>query len=273
MLAMNMRISVLCQPTRNFANIIYKNRNPRNLELMGLAPKRKGWEFQSPRIDYWHKVCFKKDSKHTTAFIMHSSSFVVTSASTNEPNIRKHLYSCVDVSAAENIGRVLAVRCHRCGIIDLFFDTVETPLTSQSVKAFYNALIEGGLSLTESEEVLPPEPLGVDYDSMTEEEKRSMYPSLIENLRTIPDWSDLPYPYSLRPKAGPRKNRNDHQILSKVRRGMVWDEFYHRMVLPRNKAYWQHELERRRMKELEESSKPSDDNAVETLVPEKWRLE
>ncbi|KAA3673122.1 large subunit ribosomal protein L18 [Paragonimus westermani] len=260
---------------RTLSTIQFKNRNPRNLELLGLAPKRKGWEFQAPRKDYWHKVYLHKDSHHTTGLVIHTSSSVVLSASTREPSIQKHLYSCVDVSAAENIGRVLAYRCQQCGLVNLFFDTVETPLTNMSVNSFYNALLEGGICLQEPEEIPRPEPVGIDYDSLSESEKRSLYPSLIETLRTTPDWDNIPYPYSLRPKAGKAKLHNSYQILSKVRQGMVWDPYYCRMVHPQNKAHWQHEFEQRQLKRLEEpiDTPQTIDESVPVAVPKKWRLE
>uniref|UniRef100_A0A183AV96 RNase H domain-containing protein n=1 Tax=Echinostoma caproni TaxID=27848 RepID=A0A183AV96_9TREM len=103
--------------------------------LLGRAPKRKGWEFQSPRTDYWHKVYLKRGVYHTSGLVVHSSGFTVVTASTREPSIQKHLYSCVDVSAAENIGRILAYRCHQCGLINLFFDSVESPLNNESVSS------------------------------------------------------------------------------------------------------------------------------------------
>ncbi|CAH8531313.1 unnamed protein product [Dicrocoelium dendriticum] len=259
---------------RPFSNCHYANRNPRNLELLGLAPKRKGWEFQAPRIDFWYKVYLKKTSHHTSGVVVHSSSAVVLSASTREPGIQKHLFSCVDVCASHNIGRVLADRCHQCGLLSMLFDTDETPLTNESVNAFYNALITGGITLQEPSEFSPPEQLGINYDELSDSSKRSLYPSLIENLRTTPDWDDIPYPYSLRPKAGKAKLQNKHQILSKVRQGMVWDPFYSRMVLPRNKASWQVRFEERHLRRLVEPIDPlKTDESVQLAIPESWRME
>ncbi|GAA56706.1 hypothetical protein CLF_111391, partial [Clonorchis sinensis] len=174
----------------------------------------------------------------------------------------------------ENIGHILAYRCHQCGLVSLFFDTTEAPLTNESIKAFYDALLDGGLTLQEPDEIAPPEPLGIDYDSLTDQEKRALYPSLIENLRTIPDWNDLKYPYSLRPRAGKVKLQNQYQILSKIRQGMVWDPFYKRMVLPQNKAHWQHDLEQRHLKHLEEPIDTLEqEEPIPVAVPKKWRLE
>ncbi|KAA0192263.1 Mitochondrial 39S ribosomal protein L18 [Fasciolopsis buskii] len=185
----------------------------RSLELLGFSPKRSGWEFQSPRVDYWHKVCLKKSSYHTSGLVVHSSGVNVVFASTREPAIQRELYSCVDVSAAENIGRILAHRCHQCGLINLFFDSVESPLNNETVAAFYEALLEGGVNLEEPVENIPPEPLGVDYDSLTEEQRQAMYPSLIETLRTTPDWSAIPYEYSMRPVSRMRKLSPSFQVV------------------------------------------------------------
>ncbi|CAH8840957.1 unnamed protein product [Trichobilharzia szidati] len=258
------------------STMVYRNRNPRNLELLGLAPKTKGWEFQAPRKDFWNKVILDKATNHTTGFVVHNSSNILVSASTKERSIKKHLFSCTDVSAAANIGRVLAFRCQQCGLIELFTDTTELSKENESTRAFYESLLAGGIQLTETPQIESAEPIGIDYDNMSDEEKRSMYPSLIENLRTIPDWDNIPYPYSLRPRSQRTSLRNRYQILSKIRQGMVWDSFYSRMVHPRNKAYWQHDFEEAQKKKLESQVITSDDNKdeqpVNVIVPSKWQL-
>ncbi|KAH9285629.1 39S ribosomal protein L18, mitochondrial [Echinococcus granulosus] len=243
-------------------------------ELMGIADKTAGWEFQAPRRDFWHKIVLERDKHHTVGKVVHKTSGAVLSASTQESAISKQLYSTVDVSAAENIGRILAYRCHCMGITAVLFDTVETPLTSTRNKAFYDALLESGLELEELS--LPrPESYGIDYDSLTPEEKRSLYPSLIEELRTTPDWGQQTYPYSLRPLAGRRKLKLRHQVLSKVREGYIWDRFYNRLVKPEHLAAWQ--VEQQEIFEGALGSAPptleSLDEPVEPYVPEKWRLD
>lgn len=136
---------------------------------------------------------------------------MVLSASTQESAINRRLYSTTDVSAAENIGRILAHRCHSMGITSVLFDDVEMPLSSIRNKAFHDALLECGLELSEPS-VPRPEPYGIDYDSLSPEQKKSLYPSLIEELRTTPDWGSHRYPYSLRPVAGRPKNKMRHQV-------------------------------------------------------------
>ncbi len=97
------------------------------------------------------------------------------------------------------------------GIFDVMFDEVETPLNSTRNKAFYDALLEAGLQL-EEQNFERPEPYGIDYDSLSDEEKRSLYPSLIEELRVTPDWGQQTYPYSLRPRAGKLTNKPRYQV-------------------------------------------------------------
>ena len=50
------------------------------------------------------------------AYVQHSDGSMVVSASTKEWAIKQCLYSTADVSAAENIGRILAQRCLESGI-------------------------------------------------------------------------------------------------------------------------------------------------------------
>ncbi|KAK4469571.1 hypothetical protein MN116_007110 [Schistosoma mekongi] len=260
-------------PLKMMFTLVYRNKNPRNLELLGMAPITKGWELQAPRKDFWNKVVLDKGSHHTTGLVIHTSSKVLVSASTKEISIRKHLYSCTDVSAAENIGRVLALRCQQCCLTELFSDTNEISEENESTRAFYESLLAGGIQLKETPYIEKLEAIGIDYDSMSNEEKRAMYPSLIETLRTTPDWDSIPYPYSLRPKAGKAKLKNNYQILSKIRQGMVWDPFYSRMVHPQNKAYWQHEYEELRKKKLESlGDSNKSEEPVEVIVPTKWQL-
>lgn len=97
------------------------------------------------------------------------------------------------------------------GITAVLFDTVETPLNSTKNKAFHDALLESGLQLTE-ESFEKPESYGIDYDALTEEQKQSLYPSHIQELRETPDWGQQKYPYSLRPLSGRKKRKSRYQV-------------------------------------------------------------
>lgn len=50
------------------------------------------------------------------AYVEDQNGNILVKASTEEFDIRKHLYKGNDVSAAVNIGRVLAERCQRAGL-------------------------------------------------------------------------------------------------------------------------------------------------------------
>ncbi|XP_064619070.1 large ribosomal subunit protein uL18m-like [Lineus longissimus] len=146
----------------------FVNRNPRNLEFMGIANKTDGWWLQYPRRDYWHKLCFKITNRNTIAYVQHANGKIVISASTEEWAIRKHLYSATDVAAAENIGRVLAQRCLESGITEMLFDTLETPVESESASLFQKALTDVGISLEEKEMVQKERDIGTDYERQAE---------------------------------------------------------------------------------------------------------
>jgi len=130
---------------------------------MGIASKRKGWRFQYPTRNFYHRVCFKATTKKVHGYVEHSSGRVVVSASSREMAIGKHLYSTIDVSAAENVGRVLAQRCMESGITNMIVNPIDASETSEKFQVFQNALTEGGVELSEPEEVLPDYEPGIDY--------------------------------------------------------------------------------------------------------------
>ncbi|XP_076473084.1 large ribosomal subunit protein uL18m-like [Babylonia areolata] len=151
-------------PNRDFqVNPLFENRNPRNLEQMGLARKRQGWVFQSPRKDFFHRVVLDLSRRHTTAHIEHFSGKTVVSASTTEWAIKEGLYSLTDTSAAENVGRVLAQRCLESGITHVFYEEEEGHQTSEKMQAFLSGLRERGLGLEEPDIKDPEFVAGVDY--------------------------------------------------------------------------------------------------------------
>ncbi|PVD31310.1 hypothetical protein C0Q70_06722 [Pomacea canaliculata] len=134
---------------------------------MGLARKRQGWVLQAPRKDFYHRVVFEQTNRHTIGRIEHFSGRTVISASTNEWAIRDGLYSCVDVSAAENVGRVLAQRSLESGITEVFYEELEEHKNSEKMQAFLGGLKELGLDLEEKEflevEFVP----GIDFSRAT----------------------------------------------------------------------------------------------------------
>ncbi|XP_071790877.1 large ribosomal subunit protein uL18m-like [Asterias amurensis] len=131
----------------------FLNRNPRNLERMGVARRDKGWGQSHPRRSYWHKLHFEKSNRHIKAYVQHYNGSVVVSASTKEWAIKKFVYSTSDVAAAENIGRILALRCLECGIGNLHWNIDEDMLQFERIEAFVKAMEDGGIILSEPEEV------------------------------------------------------------------------------------------------------------------------
>ncbi|XP_052073076.1 39S ribosomal protein L18, mitochondrial-like isoform X2 [Mytilus californianus] len=141
----------------------FVNRNPRNLEQMALARKRQGWKFQSPTREYYNKLVFDKTSKHTSGKVVHWTGDTVVSASTKEWAIRRHLYSVKDVSAAQNIGSILAQRCLEAGVSCVFLGEKEN-FTSEAGMSFLKAVEEGCISLQEPEVIEAEYKPGIDYD-------------------------------------------------------------------------------------------------------------
>ncbi|XP_030847284.1 39S ribosomal protein L18, mitochondrial [Strongylocentrotus purpuratus] len=130
------------------------NRNPRNLELMTVARKDKGWSQSYPRKDYWHKLFVTKTNRHISARIEHIKGDIVVQASTKEWAIKKHLYSTSDVSASENLGRVLADRCLESGINFVHNSMKKTDKEQEGMAVFLGALEEGGLVLGEPRSIV-----------------------------------------------------------------------------------------------------------------------
>ncbi|XP_041066047.1 39S ribosomal protein L18, mitochondrial [Carcharodon carcharias] len=131
------------------------NHNPRNLERLALARKDKGWQTVWPRLNYWHRLRFRKTQRHVTAYVEAAGSGgkAVISASTQEWAIKKHLSSTRDVAAAENVGRVLAQRCLEAGISYLTFRAIPWEYRAESVQRFRSAMKDGGVILSEPRRV------------------------------------------------------------------------------------------------------------------------
>ncbi len=55
-------------------------------------------------------------NRHVKAYVEDQDGNILVKASTEEFDVRKHLYKANDVSATMNIGRVIADRCLRAGL-------------------------------------------------------------------------------------------------------------------------------------------------------------
>jgi len=152
---------------QNVVSKTFVNRNPRNLEMLGIAWKRRGWKFQYPTREYYHRLLFEQTNRHTTAYVEHCSGVRVLSASTTELAIARHLHSMKDVSAAHNVGRVLAQRCLESGLTSMILEPLDNSATSLKLQAFRAAIESGGVSLAEPTEQTPDYEPGIDYSDPT----------------------------------------------------------------------------------------------------------
>ncbi|XP_072033040.1 large ribosomal subunit protein uL18m-like [Amphiura filiformis] len=129
----------------------FNNRNPRNLEKMGIAIKDRGWGLSNFHKQYWHKLHFEVKNRETQCHLEHRNGFQVLGASTKEWSIRKFLYSSSDVAAAHNIGRIMAHRCLQSGINHVCWKTKEPMRDNETVDAFVKGITDGGIILEEPE--------------------------------------------------------------------------------------------------------------------------
>ncbi|XP_051710162.1 large ribosomal subunit protein uL18m isoform X1 [Oryctolagus cuniculus] len=127
----------------------FTNRNPRNLELLAVARKERGWGTVWPSREFWHRLRVIRTQHHVEALVEHPSGQVVVSASTREWAIKKHLYRTRNVVACESLGRVLAQRCLEAGINFMVYQPTPWEAASDSLKCLQNAMTEGGVVLQE----------------------------------------------------------------------------------------------------------------------------
>jgi len=101
----------------------------------------------------FHRVSYNPSARHTAASILHYKDGEILSASTQELAIKTRLHrfipifwyyfwletsancrSCCDVSASENIGRILAHRCLKSGIYFACKDVSDAEISDSSDK-------------------------------------------------------------------------------------------------------------------------------------------
>nr|BAE88196.1 unnamed protein product [Macaca fascicularis] len=131
----------------------FTNRNPRNLELLSVARKERGWRTVWPSREFWHRLRVIGTQRHVEALVEHQNGKVVVSASTREWAIKKHLYSTRNVVACESIGRVLAQRCLEAGINFMVYQPTPWEAASDSMKRLQSAMTEGGVVLREPQRI------------------------------------------------------------------------------------------------------------------------
>ncbi|TRY85510.1 hypothetical protein DNTS_011962 [Danionella cerebrum] len=131
-------------------NKAFVNRNPRNLELMALAMKDRGWKTVWPPREFYHRLVFKRTNQHIVAEVISTESVVpVLSCSTREWALKRLLGSTCDVTACRAVGHVLAQRCQEAGITFIYYREIPWMFRSQKIQAFWTAMKDGGVVLNE----------------------------------------------------------------------------------------------------------------------------
>uniref|UniRef100_A0AAY4C7V3 Large ribosomal subunit protein uL18m n=1 Tax=Denticeps clupeoides TaxID=299321 RepID=A0AAY4C7V3_9TELE len=132
------------------ANETFVNRNPRNLEQMALAVKDRGWGTTWPSREFYHRLLLSRSQHHVTAEVFSCESPVpVVSCSTQEWAVKRELSSTRCVAACQAVGEVLAQRCREAGITRMTYREVPWTFRSEAVKAFWIAVKNGGVTLSE----------------------------------------------------------------------------------------------------------------------------
>ncbi|XP_068228228.1 large ribosomal subunit protein uL18m [Palaemon carinicauda] len=139
------------QSSNDDINPEFVNRNPRNMEMLRIARKPQGYALDTPTNHYWYRLLFEQTHKFITGKVEHYTGTVVVSASTKEWAIKQHLHSNADVSAAENIGRILAHRCLQSGISEVYTDLGKSAESSEKLRRFMAAVEDGGICMKEPE--------------------------------------------------------------------------------------------------------------------------
>ncbi|KAI0983110.1 hypothetical protein GJ496_005324 [Pomphorhynchus laevis] len=164
------------------------NRNPRNLEMTGLAYKPLGWALQHPPKDFYNRIQFRSSERHTYAEILNFSGKIVVSASTKEHCIRRHICSTKDTYIAKLLGKIIVDRAIMSGFDSAsIIDNYQTSDSSR-LKSFYDGVHECARLKKEPEFISGPYfNHGVDYDKVI---KNKMTPSNKLNFTVYPDSTD-----------------------------------------------------------------------------------
>jgi len=142
------------------------NKNPRNLERLGYAYKPKGYHLEKPGRTFWHKLELQTSQHYVSANIRHFQNGIVLSASTKEWAIKKQLFKTNDTCAYLNLARVLADRCLKTGLTEMYCNIETSESGNTKVDKFLKTLEENGVKLKEKDIYVPPQPWDYNYDSL-----------------------------------------------------------------------------------------------------------
>ena len=136
-----------------------KNRNPMNLERMGIGFKPGGYSLELKSRRYWNKLDLKISNQHTTATVTHWTGRRVCSASTEEKSIAKFLYNYTDKAAVEVVAEVIGQRCLETGLYEVHLELDEEELKKDKMKKFVAAIKASGLIIGECDQYRQSKPL------------------------------------------------------------------------------------------------------------------
>uniref|UniRef100_A0A0R3RF92 Large ribosomal subunit protein uL18m n=1 Tax=Elaeophora elaphi TaxID=1147741 RepID=A0A0R3RF92_9BILA len=131
------------------------NRNPRNIEQLGLQayPAGYGMDVDRHKHSFIYRANFQRHRQYVEGHIEHYKEGTVLTASSREKQISVQLCSPSDISACANIGRVLGLRCTMAGIHFLQSIDMEDIKKSAHASAFFAALTESGIKFGEPQPI------------------------------------------------------------------------------------------------------------------------
>ncbi|KAM3723692.1 39S ribosomal protein L18 [Dirofilaria immitis] len=129
----------------------FVNRNPRNIEQLGLQPYPVGYGLNIDRQKYSfiYRANFERHRRYVEGYIEHYKEGTILTASSREKQISAQLFNLSDVSACASIGRILGLRCAMAGIHFLQAIDMKDIERSAHTSAFFGALTESGVKFGE----------------------------------------------------------------------------------------------------------------------------
>ncbi|CAB4002009.1 39S ribosomal L18, mitochondrial [Paramuricea clavata] len=131
------------------------NRNPKNPEYFGYN-KQRGYSTQYKKRNFFKRLNLVLTNRHIKAYVEDQHGKILAKASTEEFDIRKHLFKANDVSAAMNIGHIIADRCLHAGLNRVSMYTTDIR-KKEKFQEFRKAVTSRGIELTEPARVIPPQ--------------------------------------------------------------------------------------------------------------------
>lgn len=131
------------------------NRNPRNLEQLAFERKPSGfWLERSPPTN-WNRLVLEQNDRGLTSSLVHWSGRKIIEASTSEQKLFKYFKSPTSIEAARLLAQIFARRCLQAGYMSIGVGHLDDENIGIKKRNFYNSLVEYGIQLEESPEIVP----------------------------------------------------------------------------------------------------------------------